>query len=401
MDKRCVLAYTSIYVDPLGHVHPCCASDNFENPLKFSDYETIPELLNATQFKELRKSMEDGEPLAVCDTCFKQGHQMKDYWNNKWKHKLDSPDLRDNDFNVKSLQYLDARFSNICNFKCRMCGPGLSSSWYDDYIAIHGKRGQEFLDERIFKHTDPMSKFTPEDLDTVEHLMIGGGEPFITEDFWKLIDSFSNEQKKQISFYGNTNGSVTKFKGQSIMEKVSKFSDVTIGVSVDGYGDIGEYQRTGMKQDRFDRNVKHMIDFMRGKSWMDLMFEFTITTINVFHILDFIIWADNKFPGHAVHFHWARAPHVWACHNATGKFHDDIVKYIRNILTNDTVKKAEVSVKGIEGFLSYMENTEKESYDKEAAYREISILDERRGDSYKDIVPHLENMLKLPKKLLI
>ena len=82
--------------------------------------------------------------------------------------------------------------------------------------------------------------------------MVGGGEPFIRDDFWKLIDTFKDEQKKDISFYCNTNGSVTKYKGESIMDKLNKFKDVDIGVSLDGYGDIGEYQRTGMKQKRFD-----------------------------------------------------------------------------------------------------------------------------------------------------
>ena len=163
-----------------------------------------------------------GKKCSQCTACYRDedsgNSSFRKHSNEQFEKYIDNAIATTNidgtidDF---KLRYLDVRWSNICNFKCRMCGPGLSSSWYDDYIAIHGKRGQEFLDERIFKHTDPMSKFTPEDLDTVEHLMIGGGEPFITEDFWKLIDSFSNEQKKQISFYGNTNGSVTKFKSQN------------------------------------------------------------------------------------------------------------------------------------------------------------------------------------------
>lgn len=395
-DKRCILAYTSLYIDPEGHVKPCCASDSFKEPLMFSDYDNISELINSKQLKELRHSMEIGEPLSICDTCFKQGHQMKDFWNNKWKHKLESVDLRDSEYNVKSLQYLDARFSNICNFKCRMCGPGLSSSWYDDYIEIHGETGKKFIEERVFKHSDPMSKFSPSDLETVEHLMVGGGEPFITDDFWKLIDTFKDEQKKDISFYCNTNGSVTKYKGESIMDKLNKFKDVDIGVSLDGYGDIGEYQRTGMKQKRFDRNVKHMVEYIKDKDHMRLMFEFTITTINVFHILDFILWAQNEYPKVTLHFHWARGPALFACHNATGNFNEDIISYIKNILSNDTVKKMKVVVDSLKGFLNYMLITEKENYDRVEAYRIVTTLDKQRGDDYRNVAPHLINMIKTP-----
>ena len=31
------------------------------------------------------------------------------------------------------MPYIDFRFSNLCNFKCRTCGPDLSSSWYEDH----------------------------------------------------------------------------------------------------------------------------------------------------------------------------------------------------------------------------------------------------------------------------
>jgi len=144
-DKRCVLAYTSMYIEPDGKIRPCCVSGDFEEELNFNDYDTIPEIYNAPQMKALRKSMEEGNPLPVCDICYKGKNPLMPYWNKRWKHKLDDPNLSDENYNVKSLDYLDDRFSNICNFKCRMCGPGLSTSWYDDYIAIEGKSGENWL----------------------------------------------------------------------------------------------------------------------------------------------------------------------------------------------------------------------------------------------------------------
>ena len=47
MDKRCVLAYTSMYIEPDGKIRPCCVAGDFEEELNFNDYDTIPEIYNA------------------------------------------------------------------------------------------------------------------------------------------------------------------------------------------------------------------------------------------------------------------------------------------------------------------------------------------------------------------
>ena len=70
-DKRCVLAYTSMYIEPDGKIRPCCIAGDFEDELNFNDYDTIPEIYNSPQMRSLRKSMEAGDPLSVCVICFK------------------------------------------------------------------------------------------------------------------------------------------------------------------------------------------------------------------------------------------------------------------------------------------------------------------------------------------
>ena len=172
MSKKCILAYTAMYVDPDGNVRPCCVAAPFKEKLNWDDYDTIPELYNSKQFKDLRKSMDDGEPMSVCDVCFKAGNDLKDYWNDRWKDKLNNPNLHDSDYNVSKLHYLDTRFSNLCNLKCRMCGPGLSSSWYEDYVAIDGKQGEKVIRtiEALKPKGDPVSKFQQEDIIDIEYM---------------------------------------------------------------------------------------------------------------------------------------------------------------------------------------------------------------------------------------
>ena len=413
-DKRCVLAYTSMYIEPDGKIRPCCIAGDFEDELNFNDYDTIPEIYNSPQMRSLRKSMEDGDPLSVCDICFKGNNTLMPYWNENWKHKLQDPNLSDENQNVKSLDYLDARFSNICNFKCRMCGPGLSSSWEDDFIAIKGERGKRHIDEMTMIHADPVSKFTAEDLQKIEHMNVGGGEPWITSDFWKLIDSFTDEQKSQITMYVNTNGSVVKFKGESIMDKLVKFKQVVIGVSCDGFGKIVEYQRTGFKQERFDKNFSHMVDYCKDKDNLILTLEYTITNMNAFHLQDFIFYIKDKWPEigyEGIHAHWATTPKFYAPALAPYPLKKDIIEYFKKIRSNPRKDGIKYNVgkineyttnyssnidQSIDSFLDHMHNADIEAIKKLGPNLDDvdpkhfhDILDQRREENWKDVVPHM------------
>ena len=85
--------------------------------------------------------------------------------------------------------YLDFRFSNLCNFKCRSCRPEWSSTWakeastnqnhpyqdWDGYIPRHNLTEEEFIDK--FRNT----------LKTVKRIYFAGGEPLAAkEHYWIL-----------------------------------------------------------------------------------------------------------------------------------------------------------------------------------------------------------------------
>jgi len=417
-DKRCILAYTSMYVEPDGKIRPCCVAGDFEDELNFNDFDTVEEMYNSRQMKELRKSMEEGSPLSICDVCYKGGNNLMPYWNEKWKHKLDNPELRDSSYNVKSLDYLDTRFSSLCNFKCRMCGPGLSSTWEEDYVAIHGEEGENYLKYRKVINPDPVSKFSAKDLQNIEHLNVGGGEPFITADFWKLLDSFTDEHKAQISMYVNTNGSVTNFKGENVLEKLAKFKEVVIGVSCDGFGKIGEYQRTGFKQERFDKNFTEMVEFSKVNPNVITTLEYTITTMNIFHLQDFIYHIKEKWPSigyEGIHMHWATSPVYFAPVLAPEKLKNDIINYIISIQHNKrndgalyyinqpNEYRAQYSYSVDDSLTQFLNHL---IYSDTNAIREwgpnrnvgdakhfIEKLDELRGENWKEVIPHMKSII--------
>ena len=141
----CILPWIHQHTWPNGDVFPCCVSDS-SIPLGNMEEKPLEEIWNSDKSKEIRKQLLEGEEPKACKRCFmheKMGTMpFRVSSNNNWKHRIDKavettdPDGYSHDFR---LNYWDFRFSNVCNLKCRMCGPELSSAWYQDQIEMFGQ----------------------------------------------------------------------------------------------------------------------------------------------------------------------------------------------------------------------------------------------------------------------
>ena len=55
--------------------------------------------------------------------------------NNNWKNY----EYLQNNTSPESPIYLDFRFGNVCNFRCRTCGPMASTSWIKEFKEFEKK----------------------------------------------------------------------------------------------------------------------------------------------------------------------------------------------------------------------------------------------------------------------
>jgi hypothetical protein len=85
--------------------------------------------------KDIRKRMLAGEKLKECEVCNDQVlnlHTYRKYFTETlFPHKVEdiiANTAMDGTYSDLPVSY-DYRISNLCNFKCRMCGEQLSSSW--------------------------------------------------------------------------------------------------------------------------------------------------------------------------------------------------------------------------------------------------------------------------------
>ena len=296
--------WTHTYLSPQTERRLCCASrepaqsftqyiDTAEGSNKYTP-QTLAEWWNGEHIRRIRRQMLAGELPAECEVCDKKllnTDVYRDYFWHLFKHKYPDIATTTDQTGYTTMQPVswDYRFSNLCNFKCRMCGPMLSSSW----------EAEARIDEKIepWMHTDVKQSIEQFQKDTVESEFANaveehrieeiywvGGEPLMYEQHWRYMQRII-ELGDGPGLYAryNTNLSKVDYQGVNLYNDVlGKIRDWQICASLDGTGAVGEYIRTGLKYDQFIDNFKQGLAISRNRRQMRL--DFTLTTPGLYQI---------------------------------------------------------------------------------------------------------------------
>ena len=198
------------------------------------------------------------------------------------------------------VEYYDLRFGNLCNLKCRMCGPADSSAWYEDWVALTGshefkdtsgkvtikeKDGKLYTDDYSWPQSDIFWKDIEKRLDSVKHIYMAGGEPLLIKKHYDFLEKcIAQKVSSQIVLEYNTNVTQVPDKALSLWQH---FKQVRIGASIDGYGSFAEYQRYPCRWPQIYENLKILNDQPLN---IFVWIAYTVTAYNVFHLVDFIKW---------------------------------------------------------------------------------------------------------------
>ena len=189
----------------------------------------------------------------------------------------------------------DYRYSNICNFKCRMCGDMLSSSWESEQrqhnmINWHNPKNNWMLPEvkeqiEQFQDTQIEQEFA----DAVEQHRVKevywvGGEPLMYEQHWRYMQRIVElGDGKDVYARYNTNLSRVNYRGINLYNDIlSRLRDWQICASLDGTGSIGEYIRTGLDYNQWLENFREGVAIATNTRQMRI--DFTLTLPGMFEI---------------------------------------------------------------------------------------------------------------------
>jgi hypothetical protein len=296
----CMAPWTHTYLSPQTERRMCCASrepaQSFKQYIdtgnKAGEYKplTLKEHWNSEHMKSVRLRMMAGEELSECEVC---DHKLlntnvyRSYWNQLFKHKVDEAYDSTDETGATTMPTVsfDYRFNNLCNFKCRMCGDMLSSSWEAESRKnkTWTKESQPWmaspLREQIIKFQD--TQVVQEFVDAIETKTIKeiywcGGEPLMWDMHWKAMQRIIDLGfAKEVYVRYNTNLSRTSLKGINLFDLLPQFQNWQICSSLDGTGEVGEYIRDGLNYEQWLDNFKEGMAV--AKTSREMRLDYTIT----------------------------------------------------------------------------------------------------------------------------
>ena len=296
----CMAPWTHTYLSPQTERRMCCASREPAQSFKqyidtgndAKEYKplTLKEHWNSDHMKSVRLRMMAGEELSECEVC---DHKLlntdvyRSYWNQLFKDRVDEAYDSTDETGATTMQTIsfDYRFNNLCNFKCRMCGDMLSSSWEAESRKnkTWTKESQPWmaspLREQIikFQDTQVVQEFVEAvETKTIKEIYWCGGEPLMWDMHWKAMQRIIELGfAKEVHVRYNTNLSRTSFKGTKLFDLLPQFQDWQICSSLDGTGEVGEYIRDGLNYEQWLRNFKEGMAV--AKTAREMRLDYTIT----------------------------------------------------------------------------------------------------------------------------
>ena len=302
--------WTHTYLSPQTERRMCCASrEPAQNFQQYIDTEagtgryipvTLEQHWNSEHMQSVRRRMMAGETLPECEVCndrLLNTDVYRSYFNSLFGHKyLDAMSQTDaTGFTSMQPVSWDYRFSNLCNFKCRMCGDMLSSAWESEQrqfdmidwsnpkntwmVPEVKKQIEQFQDQQIEAE---FSQAVEEH--RVEEVYWVGGEPLMYEQHWRYMKRIIElgDGPRVYARY-NTNLSRVNYRGINLYRDIlAGLRDWQICASIDGTGRIGEYIRSGLDFDQWLENFRQGVEIQRHSRQVRM--DFTLTTPGLFEV---------------------------------------------------------------------------------------------------------------------
>jgi len=269
MDKKdtiCAIPWMHLNFEPNGKVVPCCLTSHHNYFAGDLNTQTIQEIWNSDNMKSLRKQMINGERPKICDTCWNKedvtGVSGRFYQNRDFPDVLKKiPDitLEDGTCTEMDLKYWDFRFSNLCNYKCRSCGPRYSSAWVPDAKKL-GYTDQEKVWSIESVEDKTNVDFLEDQIDNVKRIYFAGGEPLLMPEHWQILDKLVEKKRFDVKLSYNTNCSTLEYGKKNVIDywKQWELGKLEVWPSLDEIGERAELIRSGTVWSKVETNLKEL-----------------------------------------------------------------------------------------------------------------------------------------------
>ena len=286
----CMKPWVHLFVSQYGSVVPCCLTPwDKEGALGDVNKQSIQEIWNGSEMRQFRKNLLKDQTDPRCSSCYESERNglksTRKMTNALYADKLDwALDTKRNGHSEKAKPiFWDIRISNLCNFKCRICGHHSSSQWYKDAKEM-GSLSHETKIQHGPKNFDELLQQLHFVFDDLEEIYFAGGEPMLLEEHYAILDLLLKHGKTDVKLRYATNFSQTVYKGRDVFELWRNFKNVFVHASLDDTGERAELQRSGQSWEIAVSERKRMLTEC---SHVNFLVTPTISAMNVHTIGDF------------------------------------------------------------------------------------------------------------------
>lgn len=254
----CILPFSHMATKTDGAVKLCCRSW----PVGHVGETSLREIWNSDLYRRVRMQLLNNERPPECDACWRLEDidvtSMRQRFNRYRTQYLELLNEMDEDGNMPfKVPVLEAKLSNLCNLKCRMCHPVDSTQWAKDWNHIEHLmkennestfnlvRKLELTKKPYVSGWDDNDAFWAEFDELAPHfdrVEFAGGEPLIDPIHYRILHRLL-PYANRITLKYATNMTSLNYRKDDVLALWNNFKDVHVNVSIDGTGEVYDYIR--------------------------------------------------------------------------------------------------------------------------------------------------------------
>lgn len=423
-----------------GHTHSCHHPKTHVVPL--DEIKTNPTALHNSQFKkEQRRLMLEGKRPSECDYCWRvedQGDSLSDrvyksagQWAYPYINDIASKPWHDD----VDPSYVEVSFGNVCNFKCSYCAPHISSQWMEEIEKhgpfptggrfnnldwLHNQKMMPIPNREENPYVDAFWEWWPKMYRNLQHFRITGGEPLLNKNTFKVLDYIIENPNPNLELSINSNFNPPDELFNTFLEKIQiiinekKVKDFKIFTSAEAHGKQAEYIRFGMDYDKWLKNIHKTFQLIPN-------IEFSImSTYNILSLTSYIKFLDDileikcMYSDHTktntpvlLDIPYLRYPDHQAVfimeHSMNKLIYDQVTHMYKNLENKNWYGTANKGfyeheadkLKRIYNLVKEPHENEWTANNRKDFYIFVNEHDRRRGTSFLDTFPELENFYKV------
>jgi len=296
----CVIPWVHTYINTHGKAALCCdASGN--DMVDIYGKKSMHDVINAPIFRQIRLSIMNDESVSVCNNCYaiekfniRSHRQIANQQYPEIISNLRNITDDDGKIDVNLRKTMNFGYSNICNFKCRMCTGDNSSMLEKEEKYIYGdnykKKYSHIVNRYTNKEYDNILSIIKKSSNNLEYIEFTGGEPIIMHGHYQLL-GYLLKHNKNIHLIYSTNLSVLKYKDISFIDSINQFKNVTVRVSLDALNHRHEYIRNGALWGAIMNNLQTL---KKQSQHVNIQIRSVVSIYNIFDIINLYEYLITK-----------------------------------------------------------------------------------------------------------